>query len=119
MNLSVFEIGMLACFGVAWPVSIYKSIKARSAEGKSLLFMIVVFAGYVSGTLHKAYYYYDAVIYLYIFNGVMIFVDILLYFKYKKLDALQREDAQPRSNAESGGFRISAEGLSSRRQDGP
>ena len=83
MKMSIFEIGMLLCFGAAWPLSIYKSFRSRSVEGKSLLFMIVVLAGYVSGTLHKIYYYYDPVIYLYIFNGAMILVDIMLYFKYK------------------------------------
>ena len=82
--MSPFEIGMLVCFGVAWPVSIYKSVRSQSVEGKSLLFMIVVLIGYVSGVLHKLYYYHDPVVYLYIFNGAMIFIDILLYFKYKK-----------------------------------
>ncbi len=91
MKMSIFEIGMLLCFGTAWPLSIYKSLKSQSVEGKSLLFMIVVFAGYVLGVLHKAYYYYDPVIYLYIFNGVMIFIDILLYFKYKRQAARQRQ----------------------------
>jgi len=84
MKMSIFEIGMLLCFGAAWPLSIAKSLKARSVEGKSLRFLIVVFTGYVLGVLHKIYYYYDPVIYLYIFNGVMICVDILLYFKYRK-----------------------------------
>ncbi len=84
MNMSIFEIGMLLCFGTAWPLSIYKSLKSQSVEGKSLRFLIVVFVGYISSTLHKIYYNYDPVIYLYIFNGVMIAVDMLLYFKYKK-----------------------------------
>lgn len=83
MNMSIFEIGMLLCFGAAWPLSIYKSLRSRSVEGKSLPFMMVVLVGYVSGTLHKIYYYYDPVIYLYIFNGMMILVDIMLYFKFK------------------------------------
>ena len=84
MKMSIFEIGMLLCFGTAWPLSIYKSLKSQSVEGKSLRFLIVVFIGYVLGVLHKIYYSYDPVIYLYIFNGVMIFTDMLLYFKYKK-----------------------------------
>ena len=76
MQMSLFEIGMLVCFGIAWPVSIYKSLRSQSTEGKSLLFMTAVFIGYVSGVLHKIYYYYDAVVYLYAFNGLMIFFDI-------------------------------------------
>jgi hypothetical protein len=34
--MSVFEIAMLVCFGAAWPVSIYKSLKTRAVAGKSL-----------------------------------------------------------------------------------
>ncbi len=84
MKMSIFEIGMLLCFGTAWPLSIYKSLKSQSVEGKSLRFLIVVFVGYVSGTLHKLYYNFDPVIYLYIFNGMMIIIDMFLYFKFKK-----------------------------------
>ncbi|KAF1086246.1 hypothetical protein SPSYN_00990 [Sporotomaculum syntrophicum] len=83
--MSVFEIVMLLCFGAAWPFSIYKSYKSRSIEGKSLLFLLVIFTGYVSGILHKIFFFYDSVIYLYAFNMVMVGTDILLYFRNKRL----------------------------------
>ena len=51
--MSIFEAGMLISFGAAWPLNIYKSIKTRSAVGKSVLFLIVVFIGYVCGIIHK------------------------------------------------------------------
>ena len=86
-NLSIFEIMMLLCFGFAWPISIYKSIRSKSVAGKSLLFLIVVFIGYVSGTLHKILYNYDYVIFLYILNGIMVFIDIILYFRNSLMPA--------------------------------
>lgn len=78
---SIFEIIMLLCFGIAWPFSIYKSYKARDNSGKSVLFLIIVLTGYISGILHKWFYNLDYVTYLYILNGLMVFIDILLYYR--------------------------------------
>ena len=77
--MSVFEIVMLVCFGAAWPFSIYKSWKSREVAGKSLVFLIVVLVGYASGVVHKILYRYDAVVFLYALNGLMVSVDIALY----------------------------------------
>lgn len=83
--MSFFEILMLVCFGMAWPFSIYKSATSKSVEGKSVFFLIVILVGYTSGILHKLYYSYDKVIYLYMINFVMVFIDMLLYFRNKKI----------------------------------
>ena len=79
--MSVFEILMLVCFGAAWPFSIYKSWKTRQIAGKSVVFLVVVFCGYVSGTINKIFYRFDYVIVLYILNGLMVFADMVLYFR--------------------------------------
>lgn len=81
--MSIFEIIMLVCFGAAWPVSIYKSLKSRSVKGKSLFFLLIVLAGYGAGILHKIFFLYDGVIILYLVNFCMISVDVMLYFRYK------------------------------------
>lgn len=86
--MSIFEIVMLVCFGAAWPFSLYRSYRSRTNAGKSLFFLGVVFLGYVSGILHKIFFSPDVVIGLYILNGVMVFGDILLYFRNRKLDRL-------------------------------
>ena len=62
--MSVFEIGMLICFGFAWPISIMKSIKTKSIEGKSLMFMYVIMIGYLFGMTHKIIYNFDFVLLL-------------------------------------------------------
>ena len=53
--------------------------------------MCVIFVGYLSGITYKITANYDAVIYLYIANTVIISADIFLYFlnqKYEKLNAI-------------------------------
>jgi len=80
----IFEIIMLICFGAAWPLSVYKSYKSKSIKGKSLSFLYVIFLGYIAGIVNKIYYRYDAVIYLYVFNSFLVFLDIFLYHKNKK-----------------------------------
>lgn len=90
--MSVFEILMLACFGAAWPVSIYKSYVSKQIAGKSVLFLWIVCTGYVFGVVHKLLYNYDPVIYLYMLNGIMVFVDILLYYRNKRSFANENEE---------------------------
>ena len=79
--MSLFEIIMLICFGAAWPFSIYKSYTSRSNGGKSLVFLIVVLLGYLSGMFHKIFHNMDSVIFLYILNGLMVFIDIVLFYR--------------------------------------
>lgn len=84
--MSVFEIGMLVCFGAAWPINIYKSVKSRTAAGRSILFQWAILAGYICGITHKLLYSNDVVLYLYILNFVMVAIDTMLYFRNKRLD---------------------------------
>ena len=84
--MSIFEAMMLICFGAAWPSSIYKSYTSRTSRGKSIAFLIIVLAGYVAGILHKFFYNFDLVIYLYIINALMVLADIFLYFRNSRLD---------------------------------
>jgi len=79
--MSVFEILMLVCFGAAWPVSIYKSLKTREVAGKSLPFLVIVLVGYFAGILHKLIFHYDLVVFLYILNALMVTTDIVLYLR--------------------------------------
>ncbi len=87
--MSSFEIVMLCCFGAAWPASIYRSYKARTSKGKSMLFLIIILTGYVAGMLHKIYYSFDFVIYLYAANFAMVFADLMLWLRNRRLDKLR------------------------------
>jgi hypothetical protein len=86
--MSFFEIIMLICFGAAWPVSIYKSYTSCKISGKSVFFLFIILAGYMSGIIHKLIYNYNPVIYLYILNSIMVFADILLYYRNKRLSGI-------------------------------
>ncbi|OQY33193.1 MAG: hypothetical protein B6241_08815 [Spirochaetaceae bacterium 4572_59] len=84
--MSIFEALMLLAFGFAWPTSIYKSLKSKSTKGKSLSFLFIIWLGYISGMLHKIFYSFDFVIFLYLINLLMVSVDIFLYFRNKKIE---------------------------------
>ena len=84
--MSFFEAMMMFCFGLAWPLNIYKSYKTRSAIGKSVFFLYVVNMGYVAGIIHKIFFNFDYVIILYIMNFVMVSIDTLLYYRNRYLD---------------------------------
>ena len=86
--MSPFEGIMLICFGVSWPISIFKSIRVKRVEGKSPLFMGVICLGYASGIVHKILYSLDWIILLYGLNMVMILVDLFLYAHYNRKNNL-------------------------------
>ena len=81
--MSVFELGMLICFGVSWPISVVKSYRMKTAKGKSLPFLLTILAGYVSGITHKILHSQDIVMVLYIINFIMVSIDTGLYFYNK------------------------------------
>ncbi|OGS21516.1 MAG: hypothetical protein A2252_00050 [Elusimicrobia bacterium RIFOXYA2_FULL_39_19] len=82
--MSPFEIIMLVCFGVSWPVSIYKSFKTKNVSGKSAWFLWLIIVGYISGILHKIIFNMDFVIIFYALNGIFVLIDLMLYYKYSK-----------------------------------
>ena len=82
--LGILEAGMLFCFGFAWPFNIHKSYKARSNTGKSLLFLIVIWTGYLLGIFNKAISpNTDFVLWLYVLNISMVSIDIALFYRNK------------------------------------
>jgi len=82
--MSLFEIIMLVCFGISWPLSIEKTIRTKRVDGKSPIFLGVVCLGYISGIIHKILFCMDWVVMLYIINLFLVFTDCVLYFKYRK-----------------------------------
>ena len=84
------ESFMLLCFGVSWPVSVYKSYKSHTAAGKSLVFMVVIVIGYLFGIAGKlASGNVTYVLALYGVNIAMVSTDILLYFRNRRYDLRQ------------------------------
>ena len=84
--MSIFEALMLIGFGLAWPFNICKSIKSKTAAGKSFSFMITIEIAYLCGIAHKVFYSFDAVIWLYILNFLMVLTDLFLMCRNRKFD---------------------------------
>jgi len=86
---TLFEAVMIFCWGISWPAALRKTIRTRSVEGMSILFLWLVFIGYVSGILFKISTartegFLNPVIILYIFNFVMVGAELILYYRFRK-----------------------------------
>jgi len=89
-----FEILMILSFGASWPFNVIKSYKSRTAKGKSLLFLLLIFFGYIAGIVSK--FLNDSymaefsqkwyVLFFYFLNLIMVGADLILYFRNKRLD---------------------------------
>ena len=78
-----FEAGMLVCFGASWPFAVLKTYRSKSVGGKSILFLWLIFAGYVSGATAKLVGETTWVLALYALNGLLVAADIALYYRYR------------------------------------
>ena len=83
--MQIFEFIMLACFGLSWPISVYKSIKSKSTQGKSIVFIIAIIIGYISGIIGKIVnHQLTYVLIIYCFNLIVVSVDLVLFFVNRK-----------------------------------
>ena len=77
----VFELMMLICFGLSWPISVYKSLKSHSTKGKSVVFMSAIIIGYISGIIGKIISgQINYVLIFYCFNLLVVCFDFALFF---------------------------------------
>ncbi len=97
MIIELFEALTILCFGLSWPISIYKSYVSRTAKGKSLFFEIFLLIGYAFGISRKCLqlsavadteYIFFLSFFFYILNFIEIAIDIGLYIRNTKLDRL-------------------------------
>ncbi len=118
MPIELFEAFMLICFGSAWPFAIAKSLRSRSAGGKSPAFLMIIFTGYLSGITAHLLRGFSPVVLLYCLNASMVFADLCLVLRYcgeeeSKVGAApshaavtlyKRGEIQAAENIENGGF---------------
>lgn len=98
MWATFLEAAMILLFGISWPFNVIKSFRARSTKGKSLLFLILIFSGYICGIVSKIIlsangeFFNSWIQYLlfcfYVFNLLMISLDLILYVRNKRLDKI-------------------------------
>ena len=90
---------MVICFGLSWPMSVYKSWTSRTAKGKSLTLEVFILLGYLSGIIGKLVS--GSITYVFVFyilNTAMVSADIALYIRNARLDQRRetgRSDAIP------------------------
>ena len=94
--IQLCEIGMLVAFGCSWPFNIMKSLKSRTAKGKSVIFEYIVVFGYVIGLLGKLISYqrtgvWAYSIWFYFADIAMVATDIVLYYRNIALDRRQEQ----------------------------
>ena len=90
----IFEVIMIISFGVSWPVNVIKSYRSRTAKGKSLAFLLLIFFGYIAGIISKIINVnYMAqigtkwyVLFFYVLNLLMVGIDLILYFRNVRID---------------------------------
>ena len=92
--MSIFEALMMLGFGLAWPFNISRSLRTKTAAGKSFLFMITIEFAYVCGMIHKILHNFDWVFWLYVLNFVMVLIDTVLMIRYTKLDIFRKRRAE-------------------------
>lgn len=78
---------MVICFGVSWPVSIAKSLKAKTAKGKSIVFLCFIIVGYAAGIASKLISGgITYVFFFYCLNLLMVSADALIWVRNRRLD---------------------------------
>ncbi len=88
--VTVLESVMLICFGISWPVSVYKSWTSKSTKGKSLVFICAIIIGYIAGIAGKILGgQINYVLALYIVNLTFVGVDLALYFVNRHRESVQ------------------------------
>lgn len=89
-NTEFFEMCFLLCFAAAWPVNIYKSLKSKTAKGKSVSFEYIVVLGYLFGIAAKLVDdHLSYVIIFYVVNALMVSFDIVLFYRNMRLDRIR------------------------------
>ncbi len=77
----ICELIMLLCFGLSWPISVWKSIQTRSTKGKSPIFLSAIIIGYISGITGKLVSgNIKYVLIFYCINLLVVSTDLVLYF---------------------------------------
>lgn len=93
--VTVFESIMLICFGISWPISLYKSITSKSTKGKSVIFSFAIIIGYLAGITGKIVGgNINYVLVLYLINLTFVSVDLAFYFINKRRENLTTSNQQ-------------------------
>lgn len=86
-RLSEFLEGfMMFCFALSWPASIYTSWKTKKNDGKSIVFLYLVWIGDVAGLIAKIIAGQVGLCYIYAQNTLLVSIDMMLYYRNRRLE---------------------------------
>ena len=89
----IFEMLMVLSFGLSWPISIFKTLKTKTAAGKSPVFIGLIVFGYICGISSKLIgHNITYVFFFYCLNLLMTSFDLCLHFYYRHKDALKEKE---------------------------
>ena len=90
MLAELFEIVMIVCFGLSWPLNVIKAYKAGTTKGSSLPFILLIITGYIAGITAKLISgQINYVLIAYIFNLCVVSLNLMVYFRNSALDKKQ------------------------------
>ncbi len=103
------EAGMLLCFGISWPMSLIKNIKAHSAKNISLGFIALIIIGYISGITAKIVSgNYSYVLAVYVLNLLIVSMNLVVYFVNLRHDHEEEQEKEVAESAVIEQYRASA-----------
>ena len=82
-SMSIFEAGMLICFGASWPFAVLKTYRTKAVKGKSRLFLSLIIIGYLFGIINKIINSMDVVFWLYVINLLLVSTDFFFCILYR------------------------------------
>lgn len=83
----LLESLMLICFGLSWPISVYKNFKLKTAKGMSLPFILLITSGYIAGITAKIISHnINYVLIVYFINLFIVSINIVIYFINRHYD---------------------------------
>lgn len=84
---AMFESIMLICFGLSWPLNVIKAYRARTTQGTSLPFILLIITGYIAGITAKLISgQLNYVLIVYLLNLVIVSLNVVVYFRNLSLD---------------------------------
>ena len=87
----LLETVMLICFGLSWPVNVYRSYTSRTARGMSTLFILLIISGYTAGIAAKILSGNTGfILAVYLINLTVVLLDLAVYFRNRRLDRRMR-----------------------------
>ena len=88
----ILEMIMVISFGLSWPISIFKTLKSKTAAGKSPIFIGLIVFGYICGIISKIID--NNITYVFVFyciNLLMTSFDLCLNLYLRNKEKLAKE----------------------------